>query len=78
MGKNTNGQYKKEKEIINKLEQLDTKAVGTMLSPHEVDTKHCLNVRLMQLLREVEIKWYQRYKVNKLLQGDSKTDIFIW
>jgi hypothetical protein len=67
-GENTNGQHKKEKkEIMNKLEQLDKKAKGTMLSPQEVDAKHCLNARLMQLLREEDVKWYQRSKVNKLL-----------
>jgi hypothetical protein len=77
MGKNTNGQYKKEKkEIMNKLEQIDKKAEGAMLSPQEVDAKNCLNARLMQLLREEEIKWYQRSKVNKLLQGDSNTRYF--
>jgi hypothetical protein len=76
LGKNANGQYKKEKEIMNKLEQLDKKAKGTMLSPQEVDAKHCLNARLMQLLREEEIKWNQRSKVNKLLQGDSNTRYF--
>jgi hypothetical protein len=41
-----------------------------------VDAKHYLNARLMQLLREEEIKWYQRSKANKLLQGDSNTRYF--
>jgi hypothetical protein len=50
---------KKEKaEISNKLEELDKKDEITMLSPRELDVKHCLNMRLMQLLREEEIKWY--------------------
>jgi hypothetical protein len=66
----------RKKEIMNILEQLDKKAECTMLSPHELDVKHCLNVRLMQLLREEEIKWYQRSKSNKLLQGDSNTKYF--
>jgi hypothetical protein len=61
---------------MNKLKQLDKKAECTMLSPQEVDAKHCLNVRLMQLLKEEEIKWYQRSKVNKLFQGDSNTRYF--
>jgi hypothetical protein len=57
--KNINGIYKKEKtEISNKLEELDKKDEITMLSPQELDVKHCLNMRLMQLLREEEIKWY--------------------
>jgi hypothetical protein len=75
--KNTNGLYKKEKkEIMKKLEQLDKKAECTMLSPQELDAKHCLNVRLMQLLSEEEIKWYQRSKAIKFLQGNSNTRYF--
>jgi hypothetical protein len=67
--KNINGLYKKErKEITNKLKELDKKAECIMLSPQELDVKHCLNVRIMQLLREEEIKWYQISKSNKLLQ----------
>jgi hypothetical protein len=42
MGQKMNGAYKKEKEITNKLEQLDKKDEITMLLPHEVDLKHCL------------------------------------
>jgi hypothetical protein len=37
---------------MSKLEQLDKKAESTMLLPHEVGIKHCLNARLIQLLRE--------------------------
>jgi hypothetical protein len=66
----------RKKEITNKLEQLDKKVECTMLSPQEVDVKHCLNMRLMQLLREEEIKWYERPKSYKLLQGDSNTRYF--
>jgi hypothetical protein len=74
---NMNGTYKKEKnDILNKLEQRDKKSELTMLSPQELDVKHCLKLRLMQLLREEEIKWYQRSKANNLLQGDSNTKYF--
>jgi hypothetical protein len=56
-----NGAYKKEKkDFTNKLDELDKKTESTMLLPHEVDLKHCLNARLIQLLREEEIRWYQR------------------
>jgi hypothetical protein len=42
--KNINGAHKKgKKEIIRKLDELDKKAEGTMLAPHEVDLRHCLN-----------------------------------
>jgi hypothetical protein len=57
--KNMNGAYKKEKkDITNKLDELDKKAESTMLLPHEVNLKHCLNARVIQLLREEEIRWY--------------------
>jgi hypothetical protein len=72
-----NGLYKKEKkDIMCKLEQLDKKAESTLLLPHELNVKQCLNARLIQLLREEEIKWYQRSISNRLLQGDSNTKFF--
>jgi hypothetical protein len=43
-----NGTYKKEKnDILIKIDQLDKKAKITMLSPQELDVKHCLKIRLM-------------------------------
>jgi hypothetical protein len=75
--KNKNGAYKKEKkEIISKLDELDKKAEVTMLAPHEVDIKHCLNTRVIQLLCEEEVKWFQLAKTDKLLYGDSNTKYF--
>jgi hypothetical protein len=47
-----------------------------MLLPHEVDIKYCLKSRLAQLLREEEIKWFQRSNSDKLLKGDSNTKYF--
>jgi hypothetical protein len=46
------------------------------LSCSERDLKHCLKERLAQLLREEEIKWYQRAKTTKLLYGDCNTKYF--
>jgi hypothetical protein len=75
--KNLNGANKKEKEqITRKIDELDKKAESTILSPQEVDLRQCLNIRLIQILREEEIKWYQRAKANKLLHGDSNTKYF--
>jgi hypothetical protein len=75
--KNRNGAYKKEKkELSSKIDTLDKKAEHTMLLPHEVDLRHCLKVQLIKLLREEEIKWYQRSKSDKLLQGDNNTIFF--
>jgi hypothetical protein len=41
-----------------------------------VDLKHCLKGRLIQLFGEEELKWYQRSKSDKLLQGDSNMKYF--
>jgi hypothetical protein len=41
-----------------------------------MDVKHCLNLRLSQLLKEEEIKWYQRFKAKHLLEGDTNTKYF--
>jgi hypothetical protein len=46
------------------------------LDSHERDYKQYQNNRLAKMLREEEIKWYQRSKVKELLQGDSNTKYF--
>jgi hypothetical protein len=75
--KNTSGQYKKEmKHILNTLDLLDKKAESTPLDSNEVGVKQYLNNRLAALLREEEMKWYQRAKVKELLEGDSNTKYF--
>jgi hypothetical protein len=75
--KNNNGAFKMEKkEIISKLDELDKKAEGTLLAPHEVDLRQCLRTQLIQLLREEEVKWYQRSKTEKIIYGDSNTKYF--
>ena len=66
--KNTSGAYKKEKkELLNRLNEIDKKTERSCLSAQELDLKHCLQNRLAQLLREEEIKWYQRAKTKDLL-----------
>jgi hypothetical protein len=47
-----------------------------VLSAQEADLKHCLHNHLCQLLREEELKWYQRSKTKHLLDGDSTTKYF--
>jgi hypothetical protein len=75
--KNVSGQYKKEKkEILNTLDTLDKKAESCPLESDEWDYKQYLNNRLAELLREEEIKWYQRAKVKELLEGGSNTKYF--
>jgi hypothetical protein len=68
------GAYKLEKtSILNKLDELDKKAEITLLTQDELNLKHVLNERLAELLREEEIKWYQRAKVKHLLEGYANT-----
>jgi uncharacterized protein (DUF488 family) len=40
------------------------------------DFKHFSNNRLAEMLREKEIKWYQRAKVKELLEEDSNSKYF--
>ena len=71
------GAYKKEKStLLNKLDELDKKAESTMLNESERDLKHVLNERLAELLREEELKWYQRAKVKHFLEGDANTKYY--
>ena len=58
-----------KKKILDKLDSLDKKAETCILSPQEVDLKQYLKTRLAEMLREEEIKWYQRAKVKELLEG---------
>ena len=61
---------------MNKLDELDKKAETTHLDGNELNLKHALNNRLAELLREEEVKWYQRAKVKDLLEGDANTKYF--
>jgi hypothetical protein len=75
--RNRSGNYKKEKtNLIKKAEELDIKVETQVLSSSELDLKHCLKECLAQLLREEELKWYQRAKTSKLLYGDCNTKYF--
>jgi hypothetical protein len=62
---------------LDKLDSLDKKVETSLLSSQELDVKHCLSLQLSQLLREEEIKWYQRSKANHLLEGDANTKYFL-
>jgi hypothetical protein len=75
--KNMNGAYKKEKqELLRKSEELDKKAESQLLSQQEWDLKQSLHERLNQLLREEELKWFQRAKTTSILEGDNNTKYF--
>jgi len=61
------------------LDVIDKKAESNSLSDNEIHMKHYLKERLVHLLREEEIKWYERAKLKTLLQGDDNTCFFpIW
>ena len=69
--------YKKEKKrLIAWLDELDKKVEISILIDNEINLKHYLKERLIFLLREEEIKWYERAKVKTLLQGDDNTRFF--
>jgi hypothetical protein len=76
-GENMNGAYKKEKqELLRKAEELDKMVESQLLSQREWDLKQSIHERLNQLLREEEIKWFQRAKTTKILKGDNNTKYF--
>ena len=56
------------------VDELDKKTEVMLLSPQEIALKHY--TRLAHIMREEEIKWYQRAKVKYLLQEDSNTKYF--
>jgi hypothetical protein len=75
--KNISGANKKAKKgLLDKLDMLDKKVEVSLLSAQEADLKQCLDNRLSQLLREEELKWYQRSKAKHLLEGDTNTKYF--
>ena len=75
--RHTTGHYKKEKKkLLSLIDSLDKKAEATPFSDNEINMKHYLKERLVVLLREEEMKWYERAKVNTLLQGDDNTQFF--
>ena len=62
--------------MIRKADWLDKEAENRLLSQQELDFKQCLEDRLAHLLREEEIKWFQREKTRDLLEGDNNTKYF--
>jgi hypothetical protein len=71
------GAYKKEKqELLRRAEELDKKAETQLLSQQEWDLRQCVKDRLAQLLREGELRWFQRAKTNEILKGDNNTKYF--
>ena len=68
---------KKEKVRLSAIiDDLDGIAIVRSLSQQEIELKSQSNAQLACLLREEEIKWYQRSKAQFLLEGDSNTRYF--
>jgi hypothetical protein len=74
---NIAGSYKKEKKtLLALLPNLDKKSENDMLTDQEINLKHYLKECLVSLLREEELKWYERANVKTLLEGDANTRLF--
>ena len=74
--KDMNRAYKKEKhELLRKADELDNKIENKLRSPQELDLKQCIKDRWLNYWEE-EIKWFQRVKTTKLLEGDRNSKYF--
>ena len=58
------------------IDSLDKIAEVRPLSAVEIEQKSNLNEQISHLLREEEIKWYQRSKADSLVLGDDNTKYF--
>ena len=58
------------------IDSLDKITEVRLLSAMEIEQKSHLNEQLARLLREEEIKWYQRCKTDSLVLGDDNTKYF--
>jgi hypothetical protein len=71
------GLLKSEKiRLTSLIDEIEALAETRMLSPQEIDSKSQYNAQLASMLREEELKWYQRSKVQFILEGDSNTRYF--
>ena len=71
------GLYKKEKKRLAEIiDKLDLQAENRLLSDSELDEKNQANEQFARLLREEELKWYQRSKAQFILEGDNNTKYF--
>jgi hypothetical protein len=73
----TTGILKKEKlRLSTIIDELEALAEVRLLSSIKIDLKSQANAQIAVLLREEEMKWYQRSKDQFILEGDSNTRYF--
>jgi hypothetical protein len=71
------GVLKNEKSRLSSIiDGLEALAEIGPLSTQEIELKNQSNAKIASLLREEEIKWYQRSKSQFILEGDSNTHCF--
>jgi mannosylglycoprotein endo-beta-mannosidase len=71
------GILKSEKLRLSTLiDDLEALAETRLLSTQEIELKSQYNAQMASMLREEELKWYQRSKVQFILEGDSNTRYF--
>lgn len=71
------GNYKKEKKnLISLIDALDKKVETFPLLDNKINMKYYLKESLASMLREEEVKWYERAKVTSLLEGDNNIKFF--
>lgn len=74
---NVLGFYKKVKqELLSVIDNLDKKCEQFGLNIEDRFLKQTCKAQLHTLLREEELKWYQRSKEKDLLEGDNNTKYF--
>jgi hypothetical protein len=73
----TTGILKKEKLRLSAIiDELEALVEVRLLSSDEIELKSQSNTQITSLLREEELKWYQRSKAQFILEGDSNTRYF--
>jgi hypothetical protein len=71
------GVLKKEKlRLSSIIDNLEALAECRPLLPHEIELKSQSNAEIAQLLREEELKWYERSKSQFILESDANTRYF--
>jgi hypothetical protein len=75
--RHTTGLLKKENQRLSSIiDDLEAQAEVRPLSMQEIELKSQSNAEIARLLREEELKWYQRSKSQFILEGDSNTRYF--